>query len=716
MRWLTVVVFFTFAFILAGCDASPWNNPNSGEEDGLKVLYSNFAERPKHLDPARSYSSDESRFIAQIYEPPLQYHYLKRPYQLTTLTLTEMPALHYEDAQGNVLSNNAGKPTYSVYTLTLQPGIRYQPHPAFAVDEAQQPWYRTERLAALPAVRSLADFTEVGTRELRADDYIYQMKRLADPARLAPLRGLLSEYIVGMNELTEQISEARRELPEHAWLDLRDFEFTGVEKVNDLQFRIRLHGTYPQFTYWLAFHFFAPIPWEVDAFYHLPGLAERNINLNWHPVGTGPFMMTENNPNAQIVLERNPHFRGEPYPSEGEAGDAEAGLLSDAGRTMPFIDKAVYRLEKEAIPIWTKFLQGYYDRSAIASDSFDQAISMTGEGIDLSDDMRALGITLDRAVMPVTYYMGFNMLDPVVGGYDDRARKLRHAIAIAYNEEEYINIFMNGRGETAMGPIPPGIFGYQSGANGINRSVFDWQDNRPIRKPLAIAKQLLAEAGYPDGRDKVTGQPLVLNLDTTGAGSNNARINWIISQFRQLGIQLNIRSTDYNRFKEKMENGNAQIFYWGWMADYPDPENFLFLLVGDNAQVDSKSGVNASNYKNAEYDALFEQMRLMENGPERMAIIRDMLALLQHDMPWGSSFHAHSYVLNNSWVSNSKPHGIANNILKYLNIDHEQRQREQQWRNQPVLWPIVVVILGLLILALPGYFAFQRRQQRRVGE
>lgn len=716
MRWLIVVVFFTYALLLTGCDLSPWNNPHSREDDGLKVLYSNFAERPKHLDPARSYSSDESRFIAQIYEPPLQYHYLKRPYQLTPLTLTEMPHVHYEDAQRQRLADDTDSPTYSVYTLTLQDGIRYQPHPAFAVDEAQQPWYTAERLAQQTAVRSLSDFHEIGTKDLIVDDYIYQIKRLADPARLAPLRGLLSEYIVGMSELTEQITEARRTLADDAWLDLRQFELDGVEKINDHQFRIRLYGKYPQFRYWLAFHFFAPIPWQVDAFYHLPGLAERNINLNWHPVGTGPFMMTENNPNAQIVLERNPNFRGEPYPSEGEDGDAEAGLLDDAGQLMPFIDKAVYRLEKEAIPIWTKFLQGYYDRSGIASDSFDQAISMTGDGIELSDDMQELGIRLDRAVMPVTYYMGFNMLDPVVGGYDERARKLRHAIAIAYDEEEYINIFMNGRGETAMGPIPPGIFGYQYGEEGINRAVFDWHDDRPVRKPLAYAQQLLAEAGYPNGRDRTTGQPLVLNLDTTSAGSNNARINWIISQFRKLGIQLNIRSTDYNRFKEKMENGNAQIFYWGWMADYPDPENFLFLLVGANAQVDSTSGVNASNYKNAEYDALFERMRLMENSDERLAIIRDMLVLLQHDMPWGSSFHAHSYVLNNSWVSNSKPHGIANNILKYLNIDPELRQQQQRQRNQPVLWPLLWVALALSLLVLPGYLAYQRRQQRRVGE
>ncbi|MDO6805188.1 hypothetical protein Q4595_22240, partial [Wenyingzhuangia sp. 1_MG-2023] len=116
---------------------------------------------------------------------------------------------------------------------------------------------------------------------------------------------------------------------------------------------------------------------------------------------------------------------------------------------------AVYRLEKESIPLWTKFLQGYYDRSGIASDSFDQAISIGAAGIHLSQEMQDMGIRMEIEVVPGTYYLAFNMLDPVVGGLPSpdtagadmntapdplqqeraRARKLRQAIAIAYNQE-----------------------------------------------------------------------------------------------------------------------------------------------------------------------------------------------------------------------------------------------------------------------------------------
>ena len=713
---------------LSACSDSPsgntWNNPHPANPDNEVILYSSFSERPKHLDPARAYSSDESTFIDQIYEPPLQYHYLKRPYELIPLTLTNMPQVQLLDEQGNQLPADSEKPAFSLYTLNIQPGIQYQPHPAFARDANGEFRYQFSDASESSSYQSLKDFKESGTQELIADDYIYQINRLADPKRLAPLRGLLSQYIVGMADTSKAIAEARKQLQgngadDNAWLDLRQFDMTGVKKIDDHTFTIKLKGKYPQFNYWLAFHFFAPIPWQVDRFYHLPGLPQKNITLDWHPVGTGAFMMTENNPSSEIILSKNPNYRGELYPSEGEVGDAEKGLLDDAGKTMPFIDKAIFRLEKEAIPIWTKFLQGYYDRSGISSDSFDQAVNVGSEGIALSDEMKAKGITLNKAVQPATYYMGFNMLDPVVGGYTEKQRKLRQAIAIAYNEEEYIAIFQNGRGETAMSPVPPGIFGYQSGQDGINDRVFDWVEdaNNPgegkaVRKPLAVAKRLLAEAGYPDGRDAKTGEPLVINLDTISGSGTQARLAWMKKQFKKLNLQLNIRGTDYNRFKDKMENGNAQVYFWGWLADYPDPENFLFLLYGKNAQIDSKSGVNSANYKNAEYDRLFEQMQLMENSPERMAVIRQMLDILHRDTPWGSGFHPHAYALNNAWVKNTKPHGISKTTFKYRRLDTEQRQQKQQEWNQPVVWPLISLLVFTLLVSIPGYQAYKRRQTR----
>ncbi|MCY0963654.1 ABC transporter substrate-binding protein [Oceanospirillaceae bacterium G-43] len=725
--------------LLAGCQEQAWNNPHPDEDGDARILYSSFSSRPKHLDPARSYSSDESRFIDQIYEPPLEYHYLKRPYELIPNTLTEMPQIEYSDAHGNPVPEQSPLVAYSTYVLTIKPGIHYQPHPAFALGSDGNPRYRFASARDSQEYQSLEDFTETGTRELVSDDYIYQIKRLADPANLSPVRGLLAEFIVGMDEFGDRVTAIRKERPRNQrWVNLDDLDMEGLERLNDYQFSIRLKGKYPQFRYWLAYHFFAPVPELVDEFYNQPGLADRNIVLDWHPVGTGAFMMTRNDPNEVIVLERNPNFREDLYPSEGEKEDEANGLLAAAGQPMPFLDKVVYRLEKEAIPLWSKFLQGYYDRSGIGADSFDQAVSVGSQGIRLSDEMIEKGITMEIEVVPGTYYLAFNMLDPIVGGQRphnaprlnardakehqktaERARKLRQAISIAFDQEESISIFANGRGEVGMGPIPPGIFGYQTGRNGLNNLVYDWVDDgngggRAVLKPIEYARKLMAEAGYPDGRDADTGKPLVLNYETTSGGGNSNQI-WLIKQFRKLGIELNIRSTDYNRFQEKIRTGNAQIFSWGWMADYPDAENFLFLLYGPNGQVATDgAGVNSSNYSNPEYDRLFDRMKLMPDSPERMAVIRKMLDIFQHDAPWGSVWHPHAYVLNNPWVKNTKAHGISQSVLKYIDIDPEMRDRVWAERNPPVITPLLTVLGLLFLLGLGGYLAWRKRLQVKV--
>ncbi|MES9963018.1 MAG: ABC transporter substrate-binding protein, partial [Candidatus Sedimenticola sp. 20ELBAFRAG] len=231
------------------------------------------------------------------------------------------------------------------------------------------------------------------------------------------------------------------------YLDLRPHELKGVEVIDRYRFRIRLKGKYPQFVYWLAMPFFSPMPWEADAFFAQKGMEKRNITLDWYPIGSGPFMLTENNPNLRMVLSRNPNFHGEKYPHEGEDSDRSLGLLDDAGAQLPFIEKAVYSLEKETIPYWNKFLQGYYDTSGISSDSFDQAVKFSDQGeLGLTEPMRDKGINLLTAVTTSMYYMGFNMADPVVGGESERSRLLRQALSIAVDFEEYISIFNNGRG------------------------------------------------------------------------------------------------------------------------------------------------------------------------------------------------------------------------------------------------------------------------------
>ncbi len=707
--------------LLAACGGSPWNNPYPASDAGKNILYASFAERPKHLDPVQSYSSNEITFTAQIYEPPLQYHYLQRPYTLIPGVAEAVPQPRYLDASGRQLPADAAiKDTaYTVYEIKIKRGIRYQPHPAFAREANGEFRYRNLSERDLADKNVLADFREQGTRELKAQDFEYQIKRLAHPRLHSPILGLMADYIVGLKDYAERLKQVNDGLVKNgsddAWIDLTAYPLAGVEVVDDYTYRIRLKGRYPQFLYWLAMPFFAPVPLEADRFFGQPGMAKKNLTLDWYPVGTGPFMLTENDPNRVMVLERNPNFHGETYPGEGEPGDAAAGLLVDAGKPLPFVDKIVFTLEKEGIPRWNKFLQGYYDASGIGSDTFDQAVRFGAGGeAAVTDSMQKQGIRLSTTVAVSTYYMGFNMLDPVVGGSSERARKLRQAISIAVDYEEYISIFQNGRGIPAQGPLPPGIFGFRDGQGGVNPVVYAWDGRQAVRKPVEAAKQLLAEAGYPDGVDSKAGTPLVLYFDVTARGVEaKSTLNWYQSQFAKINVQLQVRPTDYNRFQDKIRKGNAQIYEWGWHADYPDPENFLFLLHGAQGKVKTQ-GENASNYANPDYDRAFEQMKNMPNSAEREAIIERMLGILREDAPWLWGFHPKDYALYHAWYGNLKPNKIAYNTMKYHRIDSVLREQQRRKWNQPVWWPAVLGVLVLIGFALPALFAW-RRHERGTG-
>ena len=717
LRSYLLVVLLTL--FLSACGGHNWNSPYPAVDSGKNILYGVFSERPKHLDPVQSYSSNEIQFTAQIYEPPLQYHYLKRPFELIPLTVKEIPVVKYFDRTGKLLSNDVDveQIAHSVYDISIKPGIFFQPHPAFAKTDQGGWLYHDLSDQKLGTLFKLGDFSQTATRELVAEDYIYQIKRLAHPRLHSQFYELMADYIVGLRDYAKVLSQAKQiQSDQNAYLDLRDYALEGAELIDKYTYRITIKGKYPQFIYWLAMPFFAPIPWEADAFYTQPGLIQKNITLDWYPVGTGPYMLTENNPNLRMILEKNPHFHKEFYPIEGMPGDEENGLLADAGKELPLIDKIVFTREKESIPRWNKFLQGYYDATGIGSDSFDQAVQMVGQGeASVTEEMAAQGIRLETTVAVSTYYIGFNMLDPVVGGNNERgsesARKLRQAISIAVDYEEFISIFANGRGLPAQSPIAPGLAGYREGRAGINAVVYEWVNEQPQRKSINVAKKLLAEAGYPNGIDRKTGAPLILHFDVTARSSEDrSKLDWMRKQFQKLNIQLIIRSTDYNRFQDKIRKGNAQIFEWGWNADYPDPENFLFLLYGPQRKV-GNNGENAANYDNKEYNQLFEQMKDLENGPKRQKIIDRMLEILRYDAPWLWGYHPKDYGLYHSWYQNVKPNRISNNNLKYFKIDANLREQQRLVWNEPVLWPMGLLFMMLIISFIPAIKAFYRRER-----
>lgn len=711
------------ATLVAACTAGPVNSPYAQGETDQNVLYTAFSQRsPKYLDPARSYSADETPFTYSIYEPLYGYDYLARPYKLVPKTALAIQRPVYFDAAGRQLPDDAPgeQVALSVYDIQIKPGIKYQPHPALARDASGNFQYWPLEEGELEGKFGIDDFPQTGSRELLAADYVYAFRRLASPRVASPIYGVMAEHVVGLRDYgellkkTDQAQSASMAFAHRPWLDLRETSFDGVQALDTHTLRIKVKGKYPQFKYWLAMTFTAPVPWEVDRFYAQAGMDQHDLSLNTWPVGTGPYMLTESIPNRRHVLSRNPHFRGEPYPCQGEPADAAAGLLADCGKLTPFVDKVVFSLEKESVPLMGKFMQGYYDIPQIDRGDYGVALRVAaGDSAEKASLYRDHGIQLRSSTEAQVYYLGFNWRDPVVGQGDtpeqqEKNRKLRQAIGIAFNWEQFVSIFQNDEAQVAYGPVPPGILGYQGLPQGINKQIYTLENGRALRRPLDDARQLLKEAGYPDGREAGTGRPLILHFDSAGGMGSSAMLDWMRRQLASINIQLEVRATDYNRFQDKMRNGSAQMFMWGWVADYPDAENFLFLLYGPNAKAQG-GGENASNYQNPEFDRLFEQMRFLDDGPDKEVLVHKMVDLVQRDAPWLFGYFPKSGGAYQAWVGNAKPTQMVRNTLQFYRIDPALRAEKIKEWNQPVWWPLW--LLGGLI-TVGGFLAWRTARNR----
>ena len=726
MAWGT---WLGFAVLLSTC-----NSPYPDSDDRSNTYYTTFTDEPETLDPARAYGAFMFDIMGQIIEPPLQYHFLKRPYALVPLTAADLPK-----PETRTVTWQGQRVEATVYTVRIQPGIRYQNHPCFV--EANR------HLSASDArgIWRVSDFRNTATRELVAADYVHAIRRLADPRLSNPILPTLKQSLLGLREYVAALEQAlaaerkqradragplyNRELDEKydpIRIDYAAYPFPGVSELDRYSFEVVLPHPYPQILYWMAMPFFAPVPPEAIEFFSQRVLLERGIAFDRNPVGTGPYFLAELDPTNQIVLARNPNFREERYPDlprpaaddpQGQAMYDElraAGMLDDTGRRLPMVDRIVFRMEREWIPRWNKFRQGYYDSCGISSDLFDEAVTLTSRGdAVLSDEMSGQGISLLTSPAAAIHYLAFNMDDPVVGGYTEDRQKLRQAISIAYDVEEEISIFLNGRATPAHSLAPPGIFGHEEGppygGRGMNPFVYRWDAarGRPVRRSLDEARRLLAEAGYPGGYGP-DGKPLTIRFvnSWTGAASRPL-LSFVVKQFRKLGIQLAIETTDSNRFQEKVRAGNYQFVVWGWLADYPDPENFLFLLYGPNSRSRGGSENNA-NYASPEFDRLFEQMRHMENTPERLALIRKMDSVLQRDAPWIFGYHGITYALVHEWYRNAYPHAIAWNMMKYRRIDQDLRAERRAAWNRPRWMPVFLVVAVLVATGVPAVWAAVR--------
>lgn len=481
-------------------------------------------------------------------------------------------------------------------------------------------------------------------RGVSAADVHYAFQRICDPALDSPFYSVFAENIVG-------IKEARSNAEKNGGrLDYDKHKVSGIEVIDPLSFKIRLTRPWPQLLHWLANAATAPVAREAVEYYDGKNAPPFAI----HPVGTGPFRLDFENsdPRALLRLVRNEHYTTMRFPKSGWPADRAEGCAPLAGKPLPLLDAVEFHVLETNRAAWQKFQDGLLDELPLNPDV--HKVVMNGEGELLAAQSRR-GMTLERKVDPSTFFFVFNMADPLIG----KNKKLRQALSSAYDSHSYVRTFFGGN-VAATQLIPPGIPGH------------DPQKKNPYSFDLERAKKLMAEAGYPEGKNPQTGKPLEITLEAvTSSGENRRRTEFDKLTFEKLGITVKVAENDYPTFLNKKDKGQFQIASGsGWGADYPDAENFYFLFYSKHHP---PAGRNDSRYHHPEFDTLFEKMSPMPDGPERLAIIQKMADILAEDCPLLLTFHKAKSLLGTPWAKRTHLHPILDG-LQYLTTDPERRE------------------------------------------
>ncbi len=591
----------TFAAVLSALAAAP-SPASAGGESGAaadKVLRLPMTtDGPKSLDPIVGSTTYENRCCSQIFDTLVQYKYLKRPFELEPSLLAEMPQIS-EDGK--------------VWHCTLKKGVRFQDDPCFPDGKG---------------------------REIVASDVFYSWKRAADPKYQFKSYWLLEDTIVGLDEF----KEAQQQSGSFNY----DAPVEGFRLINDHEFELVFKRPVQQFMWKLAMFQLSIVPREA--------VEKYGDRFNRHPVGSGPFML-ENESDWQIgtslVLKRNPNYRDEFYPSEAMPGDAEAGFTKAAGQKLPIVDRIEITFFVESQPMWLKFEAGELDYTTVPETAYEEAFSRRSGNLKRTYEQR--GITAHKVPLIDFIFRGFNMEDPLLGGYTKEKRALRKAICLALDWDELNEAYYNGTALIYDGMIPHGLDGHPEDGHLSNA----WRG-----PDLERARQFLAEAGYPDGKDLP-----IIDYYTSSGGTSERMAALTARQLAKVNIRINPRLVDFSTLMEAVDNKKAPFFSFAWGSDYPDAENNLALFYGPN----EAPKPNHFNYKNAEYDRLYEKIRTMPPGPERTAIYIQMRDMVLEDCPYAGSMARIRHFLVNPWLLNFKPTETFYTWMKYLDVDDSKR-------------------------------------------
>lgn len=512
------------------------------------------------LDP--HVTSDVYSLLGQslAYESLYEYHHLKGTTTLVPLLAQSLPKISKD---------------FKTYTFTLKKGVHFQDDPCFTSTNGKGP-------------------------ELTSADLVYYFERIAAPKFVSPVFGSFEGRIVGIDDF-------------HAG---KATSISGVKAIDRYTVEVKLTRPMPRFVYnFIDAH---------GALMNKECVANLGERISMHPVGTGPYKVTEANLSSKIVAVKNPNYKHMTYPADGKPGDSEAGLLADAGKQLPFVDKAVLEVIVERQPAWLKFKAGELEMANIPKDFIPRELP----GGKLSEELAKRGVqhrSEPRGDVTVTI---FNMEDPVWG----KKKELRQAYQLALDVAQIIKIQYESQAIRAHSLINPTMYAYDPGF------VSKWADRN-----LEKARQLLAKAGYPNGEGL---PPLVM---PTNEGPTSRQLDELMTrQLGEVGIKVKSEPMTWPEFDKRIRTKRFTVVGMGFSSNAPDPEDFTAMLESKNAA----PGHNYANYRNPEADKLIEEIENMPNGSARMAKINRLRDIIDEDLPYAPMVHRIGHQFSQSWLKN----------------------------------------------------------------
>ncbi len=375
-------------------------------------------------------------------------------------------------------------------------------------------------------------------------------------------------------------------------------EISGVKVIDDYTLQVTIDAPKAYFLDKLAY----PTAFVVDK-------ANVESGVNWwrEPNGTGPFKLKEWDPGQQLILERSQIYYGEPAK----------------------LEQVIFHFSAAA-PM-ALYETGQIDVTPVSTSYIDE----------VSDETNPLHLELAVTPELSLYYIGFNTAKPP---FDDV--NVRRAFCLAVDKERIVKVILRGMVSEAEGILPPGMPGYNETLEGLDYNV-------------EKAKELIAASKYGDVSNF---PPITLTVEGYG-NSIPSYLGAIIQEWQQnLGVKVSVRQLEPEDFLYNLNQEKDEMFALGWVADYPDPHNFLDILFHTGSEN------NIFEYSNPSLDALLDQAAIEQNSADRLAMYQQAEQLVVDDAPCLPLFHGANYILVKPYVKDYElsPLGVPDLSKVYL--------------------------------------------------